>query len=107
MRLKRGTLASISSNPIATSKKGQVTIIIIVGMAVLLLFTLILYLTGIFIKEPLTESGEPVIEDVPQEFKPIQSFTQSCLEQVGKRGLKVKGKHGGYLSPELIGEFST
>ena len=107
MRLKRGTLASISSNPIATSKKGQVTIIIIVGMAVLLLFTLILYLTGIFIKEPLTESGEPVIEDVPQEFKPIQSFTQSCLEQVGKRGLKVLGEQGGYLHPELIGEFSS
>src|SRR3989344_7722554 len=100
---KRGVLSSTSSN----TKKGQVTVFIIVGIALLLIFTLILFLTKTFAKDQLNNQGEPVIEDVPQEFKPVQSFTQSCLEQVGKRGLKVLGEQGGYIYPELIGEFSS
>ena len=100
---KRGVLSSTSSN----TKKGQVTVFIIVGIALLLIFTLILFLTKTFAKDQLNNQGEPVIEDVPQEFKPVQSFTQSCLEQVGRRGLRILGEQGGYIYPDLIGQFSA
>lgn len=89
------------------SKQGQITVFIIVGILILFIFSGALYLTKRVTKEELTVEGEPVIAAVPQEFQPLQAFTEECLTQTARRGLLVLGQQGGYIYPELIGEFSS
>src|SRR3989344_5481333 len=90
-----------------SSKQGQVTIFIIIGLLIVFTFAGVLYITKIVTKEELTAEGGPVIAAVPQEFQPLQSYTENCLAQVGRRGLLVLGQQGGYIYPELAGEYST
>ena len=112
MKQKRGSCSTSLSSLCAfsrpiQSKNGQVTIFIIIGIVVLFVFSGILYVTKVSSKEELTSAGEPVIAAVPQEFQPIQTYTEDCLAQVGRRGLLVLGQQGGYIYPELIGRFSS
>ncbi len=88
-------------------RKGQVTIFIIIGLLLLFTFAAILYLTRSTAEEKLTAEGEPVVREAPTEFKPIQIYTENCLRQIGKRGLLILGEQGGYIYPELIGEYSS
>ncbi len=90
-----------------SNKRGQVTVFIIIGIIILFTFAGILYFTKTVIKEDLTAEGNPVIEDVPQEFQPIKSYTDNCLRQIGERGLLVMGEQSGYIYPELLGEYSV
>ena len=89
------------------NRKGQVTVFIIIGIIVLFTFAGILYFTSSTVKERFSAEGEPVISTVPQAFQPIQAYTESCLEQIGKRGLVILGEQGGYISPELVGSYSA
>lgn len=107
MRVKRGSVSRGKSRGIFPDSKGQVTIFIIVGILLLFAFAGIMYFTKTFTKETVTVEGEPVIEDVPQAFKPISSYTESCLNQIGKRGLLILGEQGGYVYPDLVGEYSA
>ncbi|MAF99436.1 MAG: hypothetical protein CMH61_02385, partial [Nanoarchaeota archaeon] len=88
------------------SKKGQVTIFIILGL--IMVFGLVLFysLTSKITKETVDSSGRPVIAQVSQEFRPIQLFTESCVRSTAERGLLILGQQGGYIYPELVGEFS-
>ena len=74
---------------------------------ILFIFSGALYLTKRVTKEELTAEGAPVIASVPQEFQPLQTFTEECLIQTGRRGLLVLGQQGGYIYPDIIGEFSS
>jgi len=87
-------------------KKAQITVFIIIGVLMLIIFFGALYLSDSVTEEKFTEEGEPIIDEVPQEFVPIQTFTENCLQDVGKRGLVILGQQGGYIYPELLGEFS-
>ncbi len=116
MTVKRGIENSSSSNGFSscfcaskfcTSRKGQVTIFIIIGIVILFTFAGILYLTKTITTEKITTEGDPIIRDVPHEFKPIRLYTENCLEQIGKKGLLLLGGQGGYIYPELLGEFSV
>jgi len=88
-------------------KKGQVTVFIIIGVLLLVVFATILILTQTNITEDLTSEGIPVIAQVPTQFEPIQTFTENCVQQVGKRGLILLGQQGGYIYPELVGTFTA
>ena len=77
------------------------------GILILFIFSGALYLTKRVTKEELTAEGEPVIASIPQEFQPLQAFTEECLIQTARRGLLVLGQQGGYIYPELMGEFSS
>ncbi|MBU0456850.1 MAG: hypothetical protein ABH824_06450 [Nanoarchaeota archaeon] len=89
------------------SKKGQVTVFIIVGILILFIFSGVLYLTKETTKEEFTAEGEPIVESVPQTFKPIQTYTENCLSKVAEQGLLVLGQQGGYIYPDLVGEYSV
>jgi hypothetical protein len=92
---------------VASGKKGQVTIFIIIGILILFTFAGILYFTQSTIKGELTTEGEPIISAVPKTFESIQAYTESCLDQISVQGLKILGEQGGYIYPEILGEFSS
>ncbi|MEK6939179.1 MAG: hypothetical protein AABX31_00475, partial [Nanoarchaeota archaeon] len=112
MKQKRGSSSSNFSSfhnifrPIP-SKQGQVTIFIIIGIVILFIFSGVLYITKVATEEELTAEGEPIVAAVPQEFQPLQAYTENCLAQVGRRGLLVLGQQGGYIYPELAGKYSA
>ncbi len=83
------------------------TVFIIVGIVILFTFAGILYVTKRSVKEEsLTTEGEPVSVKVPQEFAPLQAYTEKCLDDVSIRGLRLLGQQGGYIYPAVLGEFS-
>ena len=57
-------------------KKGQVTVFIIIGVLLLVVFAAILIITQFNVKEQLTSEGIPVIAQVPSQFEPVQTFTE-------------------------------
>jgi hypothetical protein len=72
-------------------KRGQVSIFIIVGVAILLLAGLILVFNSSTIK----------IKENPQILSQssIQEFMQSCLERTSKQGITRITRQGGYYTP--------
>lgn len=107
MACKRGSGNRSSSSLICSSKRGQVTIFIIVGIILVFTFAAILYFTQLSTKSKLSAEGEPVLAEVPQTFMPLNVYTENCLSQIGKRGLLILGQQGGYIHPELLGEYSA
>lgn len=103
MVFKKGDLGRV----ISTDKKGQVTIFIIVGIIILFLFAGIFYFTRTYTTSKITEEGLPAIERASQEFLPIQAYTENCLLSTGKKGLRILGEQGGYIYPELVGQYSV
>ena len=89
------------------NKKGQVTIFIIVGIVILFTFAGVMFVTQKATGETLTAEGEPLITSVPSVFVPLQTYTENCLEQVGKQGLILLGQQGGYIYPDLVGQYSA
>ena len=67
----------------------------------------IFYLTKASVTETIKADGTPVVQQVPLTFSPIQTYTENCLLSVGKRGLIILGQQGGYISPEVLGTYST
>src|SRR3989338_6009599 len=106
MELKRGRRSGGISSSIFNSKKGQVTIFIIIGIVIVFTFAAILYVTKGSTTETLTTEGVPISASVQQEFRPIQAYTENCLSQVGKRGLQVLGQQGGYIYSDILGDFN-
>src|SRR3989338_4190797 len=89
------------------SKRGQITIFILVGVIILFAIAAVLYITKTSATEQFTAESEPVIATVPQEFQPLNSYTEKCLEDTAVQGLRILGQQGGYIYPELVGEFSA
>lgn len=88
------------------SKKGQITVFIIIGIVILFAFAGILYFTKTVSKQQITTEGEIIPSTVPQNFRPIQTYTENCIENIAKEGLLILGQQGGYIYPELVGEYS-
>ncbi len=89
------------------SSKGQVTVFIIIGIILLFSFAVVFFIVKSGTTERLAAAEDPIIAQVPQEFQPLQSYTDSCIRQIGKRGLLVLGEQGGYIYPDLMGEYSA
>jgi hypothetical protein len=78
------------------SKKGQVTVFIIIGMLLLLSVAIIF----LFQKEILTFEKR---ELVPVERGPIESFVTNCLDIVTTEALYLMGQQGGFIQlPESV-----
>ncbi len=101
---ERGFLKSYNKK---CSKKGQITVFIIVGILILFTTAGILYFTKTVTTQKLETAKEPTISAVPVEFQPIQQYTENCLLQEGKSGLVLLGGQGGYIYPDVVGKFST
>lgn len=87
-------------------QRGQVTIFIIVGIILVFAFAGILYFTRSAVTQEIISEEEPLLVSVPQQFVPVQRYTENCLSQIGKRGIKVLGESGGYIYPDLVGKYS-
>ncbi len=72
------------------ARSGQVTIFVLVGLALLLGLLLFLFLTR---ERPFLP------ETLPAEFTPVQDHVHQCLRSTALDGLKLLAMHGGYLDP--------
>jgi len=80
------------------SRKGQITIFIIIGVILLFSTALVLYIKG-QVSVPEREV-RVALEQVPTELQPVQQFVTGCLEQVAMEAFNLIGAHGGYISVE-------
>ena len=101
-KTKKSTYLNLTSN-----KSAQVTIFIISGIVILFVFAAVLLVTKSTVKEELFSEARPIISKAPQEFEPIQIFTENCLIQAAKQGLILMGQQGGYIDPAVLGPFSS
>ncbi len=88
------------------SRKGQVTVFIIVGIVILFATAGIIYLTKTVTLSQFEDVKDPIIASVPAQFQPIQLYVEGCLKDVGKSGLVILGEQGGYIYPDVVGKFS-
>ncbi len=112
MGTKRGSIGSLETGSFTSGtgvsgSRGQITIFIIIGILILLIFGGAYFFISRTVTETLTAEGEPVIAAVPLEFQPLQRYTDACLTGLGKRGLRILGEQGGYIHPDVLGEFSS
>ena len=103
MVIKRGLFSCTTNH--SSSKKGQVTVFIIIGIILVFVTAGIIFITQSASDAGLTASGDPIIEDAPQEFRPLQQFIEGCVEDTAKKGLITLGEQGGYINP--TGTFSV
>jgi len=87
------------------SIRAQVTIFIIVGIVILFVFAGVLYFMKNTVKDQTDSQGVPLVNTVPTEFQPLQTYTENCIRDVSKQGLRLLGQQGGYIYPELTGKY--
>jgi hypothetical protein len=107
MVIKSGDVSSNSSRWFFNNKSAQVTVFIIIGIIILFVFAGIMFFTKTITKQEILVAEEPVVADVPSAFKPIQLYTESCILEIGKKGLLILGEQGGYIYPDSVGKFSV
>ena len=88
------------------NKRGQLTIFIIIGFLILAVAGIGIFLYGQDAKEEFEVAEVPVVEKLPKEFEPVQTYTEDCIQDVARKGLLLLGQQGGYIYPDLVGEFS-
>jgi len=82
------------------SKKAQLTVFIIVGIALAVSIGVVVYLQQQKVTVPVEETVVlPTIAAVPTDVQPIQDFITSCIAQVAEQGVRELGLQGGYLNP--------
>jgi len=80
------------------NKRGQISIFVAIGVVLLIIFGIIFYS---FSEETLSR-GNLLLDDVPQDFLPLQTYVHSCLEEIGSEAIEILGVHGGYLIEDEI-----
>jgi len=72
----------------------------------LFIFAGVFYISKYVVKEDISSESKPVTETVPATFAPIKTYTENCILSVGKKGLIILGQQGGYIYPDVLGDFS-
>ncbi len=74
------------------NKKGQVTLFVILGLVIVIGLAFYFYIQN---------RSQPIlnVERFTGEVGRVQAYVESCIEQVGRRGLDELGRHGGYIDP--------
>ena len=76
------------------NRKGQITIFILLGVVISIGVSLIF-----FIDNNVQENSEIAkTYELSLNIAPIKSYVESCIKDVGKKGLIFIGKHGGYYN---------
>ncbi len=75
-------------NPLGISKRGQITVFIIIGLIVLLTYFLLSYYK--------TESIEEQELIIP-ELIPVQQYVQTCTDNLAREAIEIIGINGGYI----------
>lgn len=82
------------------SRKGQVTVFIIIGIIILVGVGLYYSIRKETIKKGIGTEVELAIEEVPVEFRAISLFVENCLTEIAREGLTKLGERGGFI--ELV-----
>lgn len=77
-------------------KKSQISMFVILGIVILVVVSLVLYLTKTVTIKPGQGSAARV-QDLVFEPRPIKEFTNVCLEDMAKEAIFLLGRQGGYL----------
>ena len=81
-------------------KRGQISIMIIIGIIILLSAIIIIYLTDISYQDPkLVEE----VYEVPLRARPVSSYVDNCLSEIATEALVKLGEQGGYIYPDKWG----
>jgi hypothetical protein len=80
------------------TKKGQLTLFIIIGLLLLIGISIYVYLTSRVTTAPV-EAERVRIAEVPAEMQPLRDFIQDCLKITAKDGLVRLGQRAGYTNP--------
>ena len=83
------------------SKKGQLTLYIIIGIIVLLIIGFTIYILTQE-KGKDIEPEIPKIQAVSSELKPISDFITECVKKTGINGLNLLGSQGGYIDTSKL-----
>lgn len=85
-------------------KRGQVSVLIFVGIFLLLVAILLFSLREQKISAP--QNLPELTQEVPFDAAPIQSFVTGCVEKVSKEALMALSQHSGYIDPASA-EYGT
>ncbi len=87
----------------SSSRRGQLTIFIIIGIILLISISLVIYLTTQRVVKPVEEE---VI--VPEDVRPVYEFVQGCANDIAREGLGLLGLQGGFITlPGIIERTPT
>ncbi|HKZ40443.1 MAG TPA: hypothetical protein VJ044_05735, partial [Candidatus Hodarchaeales archaeon] len=79
------------------SKRGQITLFIIIGILLLLTLGIFIYLQQVALVKPIEERLIPIVAEVPTMIAPVREFIATCAAEIAKEGLRKMGDQGGYL----------
>ncbi len=90
-----------SKNSLRVSRRGQITVFIIIGIFILLVIAGLLFMKNSFEKEDV-KSKEDKIVDSAQLGGDVQNYIENCIERTGEDALVYIGEQGGYYDlPEV------
>jgi hypothetical protein len=79
-----------------SNKKGQVTIFVILAIVIIVIVGIVIYVRG----QVVSNGPLPVeLTEIPNEFKPIRTYVESCLLTIANDGINKLASHGGYIYP--------
>ncbi len=86
-------------------KRGQVTVYIIIGIAILFVAILFFYLRGTTEKK-ISVQELVIAQKIPKEARPITNYVTTNLDDATKKGLLLIGMQGGYIYESQGGPIS-
>ncbi len=88
----------------ASKKRGQITVFIILGLIMLVVISITIYLKG----EQITAKFDPEIKKkllIDKDITPLQKYIESCLKQVTEPLTKELAKAGGVFEPTFYRDY--
>ncbi len=77
-------------------KKSQITMIMIIGLALFIIVSLVLYLSKSSLKKQ-SQQGIKKTQETAIEAQPVQEFVAKCLDKLSKDAVVLLGRQGGYI----------
>ena len=84
------------------SRKGQITLFIIIGIVILISTALFFMLKSKITREEIAPGVSMIVEELPSAFLPVQPFIEKCIEKTAKQGLVILGQRGGYIYTDKL-----
>lgn len=78
------------------SKRGQITVFILIGITLLIIFGIVFYTKGNVSKKE-TETAAKKINADAFDIIPVRKYVESCLKKASDDGLWLLGAQGGYV----------
>ena len=82
--------------PVNKSIKSQITMLMIVGLALFIVVSLVLYLSKSAFKKQSQQEIKKV-QETAIETQPVKEFVAKCVDKLAKDAVVLLGKQGGYI----------